>query len=155
MYRVNGTSMHADPRGRGVADVILSAETSASDSATARSRCHRQRRGSARADTTGLLQRSARRGLPYSSLAPLQRVINAATRLVFSRGTTSRTPQSSCTGCRSAREHGVPSLPSASKLCALVIIFLPCGFYLSSFFPRLISAVGDWMSTILPHMVWP
>ena len=27
--------------------------------------------------------------------------------------------------------------------------------FLSSFFPRLISAVGDWMSTILPHMVWP
>jgi len=24
-------------------------------------------------------------------------------------------------------------------------------FLLSSFFPRLISAVGDWMSTILPH----
>jgi len=23
------------------------------------------------------------------------------------------------------------------------------------FFPRLISAVGDWMSTVLPHMVWP
>jgi len=23
------------------------------------------------------------------------------------------------------------------------------------FFPRLTSAVGDWMSTILPHMVWP
>ena len=36
------------------------------------------------------------------------------------------------------------------------IIFLPCDFYLlSSFFRRLISAVGDWMSTILPHMVWP
>jgi len=38
------------------------------------------------------------------------------------------------------------------------IIFLPCGFYLlssSSFFPRLISASADWMSTILPHMVWP
>jgi len=39
------------------------------------------------------------------------------------------------------------------------IIFLPCGFYYLSFFlvffPRLISAVGDWMSTILPHMVWP
>ena len=32
------------------------------------------------------------------------------------------------------------------------IIFLPHGFF---FFPRLISAVGDWMSTILPHMVWP
>ena len=41
----------------------------------------------------------------------------------------------------------------------LAIIFLPCGFfYLSSFFfffHRLISAVADWMSTILPHMVWP
>jgi len=24
-----------------------------------------------------------------------------------------------------------------------------------SFFLRLISAAGDWMSTILPHMVWP
>jgi len=37
------------------------------------------------------------------------------------------------------------------------IIFSSCGyfFFLSSFFPRLISAVGDWMSTILPHMVWP
>jgi len=23
------------------------------------------------------------------------------------------------------------------------------------FFSRLITAVGDWMSTILPHMVWP
>ena len=28
-------------------------------------------------------------------------------------------------------------------------------FYLSSFFPRLMSAAVDWMSTILPHMVWP
>jgi len=37
------------------------------------------------------------------------------------------------------------------------IIFLPCGFFylLSSFFPRQISAVADWMSTVLPHMVWP
>jgi len=26
---------------------------------------------------------------------------------------------------------------------------------LSSFFPRLISAAADWMSSILPHMVWP
>jgi len=23
------------------------------------------------------------------------------------------------------------------------------------FFPHLISAVGDWMSTILAHMMWP
>jgi len=36
------------------------------------------------------------------------------------------------------------------------IIFLTCDFFLSIFFfPRLISAVGDWMSTILPHLVWP
>jgi len=36
------------------------------------------------------------------------------------------------------------------------IIFLPCSlFYISSFFPHLISAVVDWMSAILPHMVWP
>jgi len=28
-------------------------------------------------------------------------------------------------------------------------------FFLSTFFPRLISAVADWMSPILPHMVWP
>jgi len=26
---------------------------------------------------------------------------------------------------------------------------------LSSFFPRLISAAADWMSAILPNMVWP
>ena len=38
------------------------------------------------------------------------------------------------------------------------IIFLPCGVFLSSsifFFPRLISAAADRMSTILPQMVWP
>ena len=34
------------------------------------------------------------------------------------------------------------------------IIFLPCGFFFLFFFPCLISAVGDWMSTTLPHMVW-
>jgi len=31
------------------------------------------------------------------------------------------------------------------------IIFSSCGF----FFPRLISAITDWMCAILPHMVWP
>jgi len=41
------------------------------------------------------------------------------------------------------------------------IIFFPYGFfyllsiYISIFFPRLISAVTDWMSTILLHMVSP
>ena len=33
------------------------------------------------------------------------------------------------------------------------IIFSCCFFLL--FFPRLISAVGDWMFTIVWHMVWP
>jgi len=33
------------------------------------------------------------------------------------------------------------------------IIFSSCGFFLSSFFARLISAVADWMSAILPHMM--
>jgi len=36
----------------------------------------------------------------------------------------------------------------------IFILFLSF-FLLSSFFPRLISAVGDWMFTILWHMVWP
>jgi len=30
-----------------------------------------------------------------------------------------------------------------------------CCFFLSFFFPRLFSAVRDWMPTILPHMMWP
>jgi len=37
-----------------------------------------------------------------------------------------------------------------------------CGHYIFAlwflsffFFPHLISAVGDWMSTILRHMAWP
>jgi len=147
--------MHADPRGRGVADVILSAETSASDSATVRWRRHCQRRGSARADTTGLLQRSARRGLPYSTLAPLQRVINDATRLVFGRGTTSRTPPSSCTSCQSARGFRTSCVRSlwSPYVIGQTIIFLPCGFYFSSFFfffssPNLI---GRRLDVYLPY----
>jgi len=35
-------------------------------------------------------------------------------------------------------------------------LYFALWFLLSIFiFPRLISVVGDWMSTILPHMVWP
>jgi len=34
------------------------------------------------------------------------------------------------------------------------IIFLPCGYFFL-FFPCLMSAAADWMSAILPHMVWP
>jgi len=35
------------------------------------------------------------------------------------------------------------------------IIFSSCFFFFLLFFPRLISAVWDWMFTILWHMVWP
>ena len=35
--------------------------------------------------------------------------------------------------------------------CRLFLFF----FFLSSFFPRLISAVAEWMSAILAHTVWP
>jgi len=33
--------------------------------------------------------------------------------------------------------------------------FLLSSFFFLKKFPRLISTVADWMSTILPHMVWP
>jgi len=35
------------------------------------------------------------------------------------------------------------------------LYFCPAVSILLLFFPCLISAVTDWMSTILPHMVWP
>ena len=35
------------------------------------------------------------------------------------------------------------------------IIFSSCSFFFLSSFPCLFSAVADWMSTILPHMVSP
>jgi len=41
------------------------------------------------------------------------------------------------------------------RLTGQAIIFCSCGFYfLLSFFPHLFSVVADWMSTILPHMMW-
>ena len=33
--------------------------------------------------------------------------------------------------------------------------FVSFFFFFRFFFPRLMSAAADWMSTILPHMVWP
>jgi len=35
------------------------------------------------------------------------------------------------------------------------LIFLPVVSFFFLFFHRLISAAADWMSTVLPHMVWP
>jgi len=45
----------------------------------------------------------------------------------------------------------------AQQMRTLYIHPVVSSFYLllSVFFPRLFSAVADWMSTILPHMVWP
>ena len=36
-----------------------------------------------------------------------------------------------------------------------IYIFMLWFVLLSFFFPRLISAAADWMSAILPHIVWP
>jgi len=45
--------------------------------------------------------------------------------------------------------------PWSPHVIGQTIIFLPCGFFFFLFFPRLISAIADWMSTILLHIVWP
>jgi len=49
------------------------------------------------------------------------------------------------------------NIMAALRIADADIIFLLCGFFF--FFllliPRLISALADWMSTILLHMVWP
>jgi len=58
-------------------------------------------------------------------------------------------------GHHSIRTNQCP--PPPSRPIWQAIIFSSCRFYLSSFFfffPRLFSAVEDWMSTILPHMMW-
>jgi len=39
-----------------------------------------------------------------------------------------------------------------SSIFLLLLLLL---LFLLLYFPRLISAVGHWMSTILPHIVWP
>jgi len=37
----------------------------------------------------------------------------------------------------------------------VMLWFLSSSIFYLLFSPRLISAVGDWMSTILRHMLWP
>ena len=60
-------------------------------------------------------------------------------------------------GCLSKHNYLLTVLLWPPYIIGQTIIFLPCGFFLLSsiFFPRLISAAADWMSTILPQMVWP
>ena len=57
---------------------------------------------------------------------------------------------SHCKRCTSYSNSVCPSVCHVGHWPTFLVIFL-----LLLFFPRLISAVGDWMSTILPHMVWP
>ena len=71
------------------------------------------------------------------------------------------------TSAMRTRKCGRPTIPGAQCTCWSSCIIMAalrsrCGHYIfalwfvsSSFFPRLISAVADWMSTILAHMVWP
>jgi len=59
--------------------------------------------------------------------------------------------------CASEYIH-LPSLWSSYVIGQTIYIFMLWFVLLlssSSSFPRLISAVGDWMSTILLHMAWP
>jgi len=55
-------------------------------------------------------------------------------------------PYSCCWHFRHLIAH---SLLWSPYVIGQTVIFLLCDFYLSSFFPHLISAVGDWMSAIL------
>ena len=43
----------------------------------------------------------------------------------------------------------------AGHIYFFILSFVLSFFFLLFFFPRLISAVADWMSAILAHMVWP
>jgi len=65
--------------------------------------------------------------------------------------------------CDRALGHAIIFFPVLSSIFFLLwppyvieqAIYIFILSFLLSFFPRLISAVGDWISTILPHMVWP
>jgi len=51
--------------------------------------------------------------------------------------------------------YGRPVEQGRPLYFCLVVSSFFLSFFLSFFFPRQISAVGDWMTTIHPHMVWP
>ena len=56
--------------------------------------------------------------------------------------------------CDSMNFTHLTNLWSPHVIGQTIYIFM-LWFVLLSFFPRLISAAADWMSAILPHMVWP
>ena len=57
--------------------------------------------------------------------------------------------------------HPGSATPTTKGHCSNIIMAADADIiFLSAFFfllliPRLISAVAEWMSTILPHMMWP
>jgi len=63
------------------------------------------------------------------------------------------------------RRRNINETPKGTPLLVMAALWYTAGHYifalwfLSIFFflvfPRLISALGGWMSTMLPHMVWP
>jgi len=64
----------------------------------------------------------------------------------------------SVTGRRASASEMPPALFLMVALCNRADHYIFALWLLSFYlflFPRLISAAGDWMSTILPHMVWP
>jgi len=93
----------------------------------------------------------------YQSTRP--RRISSHSQLVHNKATCSKRTvylrQASIQDTRNAVQFGLVIMVALCNRAGQTIIFLPCGFFFLLFFPRLISAVGDWMSTILPHMVWP
>jgi len=56
-----------------------------------------------------------------------------------------------------AKKQNLPQFTKCGnyKMAEHYIFILSFVLLLSSFFPRLISAAADWMSAILPHMMWP
>jgi len=59
--------------------------------------------------------------------------------------------------------HIIFSIPVLYSSFVMAVLHSRCGHYIFTLwflsiyliFPRLISAAANWMSTILPHMVWP
>jgi len=64
-----------------------------------------------------------------------------------------RFPDDICTAAESNDELQQLVMAALRSRCGRYIFVLSLLFFF--FFPRLISAVADWMSTVLSHMVWP
>jgi len=89
-------------------------------------------------------------------MAELMISAGASVDLQDSRG---RTPLTLAVDCSEdvyvKRQCKLPIYGRPMYIIGQTIIFSCCGFFFLLLFPRLISAVAEWMSAILPHMVWP